>query len=436
MSESEKPIIYLQYIGGNSRPHKEPNRRAGWGEFFKAQSLVEESIEDGSRQVVFKTSEISPKGVMVVEASPTGAKELRNIANPKPERAAAHLRLVGKIMTELREMEPKAALYLWQINATQSPPLKSPSDLDKSPRERLKRIPSLNSQRVGTLHSHCDAIGGEFLPITSLEQSKEVHKKHLIEMGVAVEDAELKAQEFVELKRRVIKPRVFYRIFADFWEKELAPNLVRTYPNLFEKLEKTEIAQRPPLPQGSLRLKGGYTSFENPDFAQAVQLVHKEISRNWKTFADFIQSLSRLHRARNQKKIDEAITLFAKAHPWAANYEERFKSLARVVKADRRKVKDKQMWLHREFNFTQGVLEWNGGPVVFYVDPTPDTTSGVEAANVHAVRESRELTPEEWALRIKFRAELIRRLTAKNPYLRVGPEGRHTLEEDAILTPR
>lgn len=430
----ENPLFYLQYTGGNSRPHNSPDKTKGWGELFDAQCLVEEQLEGlGTRQVVMKTSEISPTGVMIVEAAPKNRKQLRNVGNLSTLRAHDHLTLVGKTMQALQEINPDAQVYLWHINATSKPPYGMPSDFGNPRTGTLTK----SSQTVGTIHSHCDALKGrgEFQAITSLQTLREAHLAHLKKEGVDKEKAGIDVHNFVEERRRLIKPRVFHKFFTDYWQNELAPHMTRTYPNLFEELENGGSHQDLPLPPNSIKLKNGYESFNNPQFAEAVQFIHKDMAAQWQEFAKHIKQLAKLYQEEKADEIDEAISGFIEIHPWAEKYEERFKILARIIEPDRRKVRDRANWLHREFNFTQGVVQWNGEPAVFFVNPTPDINAGVESVNIHPVRVPHELSPEEIEQRIKFRVKLIKALRTSDSSLKLGPEGAYTLKQYRLPNP-
>lgn len=416
----DRPDIFLDYKGGNSQPHTSPNKKQGWGEFFKAQTLAEKKVGGGFRQVVMKTSEISPTGVMVIEAANENARQYRNIGSLPYEKASGHLKLVGKVMRELDEIEPDAAVRLWHINATHSMPFKNPSDFGRDRRELHLGIPKKNSQTVGTLHSHCDALDDSgFIEIHSLRQLAQEHEERYPD-----EDG----KSFANERRRLIKPRVFHRFVGEIWKSELKPKLLAQFPNLFEEVRQEEFDQLPPLPTASLALKGGFKAFDQPEFAQAIQFVHKEVAERWKNIATSLQEIAKAKKLDNPSKVENLIEAFIQKHPWSNQFRERLLSLARVIQPDRRKVRDKNNWLHRQFNFTQGVVQWNGRQAVFFINPTPDSNAGVESIGLHSVRIPHELSYEELLERNEFRADLTERLNDIHN-LHIGPEGRHTLKQ-------
>lgn len=414
MAERQGPLIYYQRAGGNSRPEASPVKTEGWEKFFEAQSLAED--------VVIKTSEISPTGLMVVATAGKVEKQFKNIADLSPQRAQEHLSLVKKVMCELQEIRPQAQVYLWHINATQSVPFKMPSDFGKDRRELHLGIPKKNSQTVGTVHSHVDALGDQFIEIHSLPELAEEHAR-----GHEGEDGKAFANE----RRRLIRPRVFHRFVAEIWKSELESELLTRFPDLFEEVDRENFDHLPPLPTASLALKDGFESFDQPEFAQAVQFVHQQVARRWKEIATFLQEIAKLHQLGDQTGVHRSIEDFTQKQHWAVQFKERFLSLAKVIQPDRRKVRDKDNWLHRQFNFTQGAVQWNGQKTVFFINPTPDINAGVESIGVHSVRVPHEFSNAEVKERIEFRAAMTERLYNKHG-LAIGPEGHYTLGEYAL----
>lgn len=408
----KESFIYLQYAGGKSTPHEFQDRSGGWGGFFGAQCLVLEPLKGGSRQVVMKTSEISPTGVMIIEPEKEGRPKLRNFGDLSREQTIGHLRLVGKVMTTLGRLCPEAAFRLWHVNNTAEVLCESPKDLGHPLNAPV------GSQTLAVMHSHCDALSGEkFIKVSSLLKLRGVHRQRLIETGAEEADKELK--NFMEVKRKIIRPRVFYRLARSIWEKEVVPELLNKFPDLFEEVEthiRTLEPPRAPLPRLALQLKTGLDSFNSPRFAEATQLVHQRLISKWEEIANLIRNPNLLNN-------------YLENHPWAERYRERFVSLARIIEIDREKIPNKTDWLHPSFNYTMGVVQWQKDKAIFFVDPLPDTRGGVESVNIHSVREKGNLTSEEKTQRVNFRAALIRSLRKLDPNLVIGLEGRHTLQK-------
>lgn len=389
----ESPSFYLQYAGGLSKPHESQDKSSGWREFFSAQCLV----SDGQTMVTMKTSEISPTGAMAVLTSEPGNPEIKNLDDVTLPMATAHLQTVSTVMQTLEEMLPTDRVKLWHINNSFELPNKKPTDLGIPHPD----VPAFSSQTVGTLHSHCDSISGEkFIKINSLNNLKREHAKHL---GVDVNDSKVKS--FLSERRRNTSPRGFQRISEELWNSSLQNALITQFPDVFAAASDTPHEDiEIPLPSFSLTVKGGWDTLQSPRFAEAVLLTHHTIQSTWEEISTAL---------KNGETIDPSNRLL--------------KRMSKIVEPDRSIVPNQKNWLHEKYNYTLGIVQWDTGPLTFFIDPKPDVVTGVQSTGIHSVRETRELSVDENTQRDLFRRELTRRLLERNSQLNIGAEGAYLL---------
>lgn len=384
--------IYLQYAGGNSLPHEIQDKSRGWAEFFEAQCLVESDSEQSRPMVTMKTSEISPTGVMVVQTGDSNKNLLKNVGDLNLEQATSHLTAVSDVMNSLSEMLPEDKVKLWHINNSAEIPTLSPSDLGvKHP-----NAPAFTSQKIAVLHSHCDSLSGKnFIQVNTV---RELRKQHASHIGVKQYDEAVNA--FVNERKRNMKPHVFQRIAKLAWETDLSKELIHRYPKIFEQVTTdTKIQAELPLPPLSIQIKGNWKTLKKKDFAEALLFTHKFVVSKWNDFVFYLE---------NPDQIPSS--------------DRKLKNLAKRQKGE----KD---WLHDKYNYTVGVVQWNNGNLVFFIDPTVDVPGGVQSTNIHSVREARELSVVEKEEREIFRTTLTKRLLKTNSNLKLGTEGNYLLNK-------
>lgn len=438
----------LRYEGGLSSPHAIPDSSKGWRNFFEAQSLV---FDQRDNQVVIKTSEISPQGVMVVHAENQEGKQTGYITDLSLNETEDFFKVVRQTCKSIRDLYPNAPLVMMHIQSTDISLFMQPSDLRKP---RLDTTVRNNQSLAGVLHAHCDALMGRWYIFHSVAELRDIHESKFREFENLKPEQKLNSEQqkqiesFVRERRVRLNEGIFRNIALQIWQKEFGPELLNQFSNVFVSNENQNEGQLVETPKIALQLRDGWETLDKPEFAEVTHLLHHTIVNKWQELRDLLNQL------KSPSASDQVLERYLNKYKLPYRFKTGIKLTARFLKdrepipellllhrdgkvelsdAELRKLEKSWQecrfkWLHKEFNYVMGVADWQGSNPYLFIQVDPDYCAS-NVNNIYTSRDQHQLTDNEIALRMEFRFKLMQSLLSTQLDLEVGSEGKYLLSQ-------
>ena len=426
MPSEEASKFYVRLASGAHQSLFAPDNAQAetFAQMFYHQALLVEVPHLPGRttveQLTIKSSSVSTEGLLIAPVRTDAFKSpIRNLNDMSLSEAHHLFTTVGSCI-ETGQHISRPAFTLFHVNFSQEPQFRDTTEVARGKRQT---VPLRASQTIGTLHAHVDFFTPEELGTLV---------RNPAELALAAGSTQVE-------HRRQFAPHPLTRIAQAHFQSELAPRLLREYPELFEPVDpSTRRPDHPTDPAMSLQVKSGVAALSTIEFAQAAKLIQSESARVWNEYAALIRS------AHDQPDQAESLLQdFASRHPYlndnigpgSRTHLDVLRNLAQLAKGravskydpPEKYEHNRNFWL--QYNGTLGVAHWQGRKPILFLDIRPNTGSGIQSAGMIVERKPEAPSETVHLEQMLWRQEFMTDFRHRHPNeYTLGPEGEGTLK--------